>query len=105
MAKDNNYPANSELGAEHHLNIVKIAIPHIVQLFKSLFKLVLHFLVGGAQIIIGGAQFNFGGARAPPKRYKSTPLEPSIHPGTLLGANALNHSLAKVGKRWQWRRN
>ena len=74
MAKDNNYPANSELGAEHHLNIVKIAIPHIVQLFKSLFKLVLHFLVGGAQIIIGGAQFNFGGARAPPKRYKSTPL-------------------------------
>ena len=78
MAKDNNYPANSELGAEHHLNIVKIAIPHIVQLFKSLFKLVLHFLVGGAQIIIGGAQFNFGGARAPPKRYKSTPLLLSI---------------------------
>ena len=79
MAKDNNYPANSELGAEHHLNIVKIAIPHIVQLFKSLFKLVLHFLVGGAQIIIGGAQFNFGGARAPPKRYKSTPLPPWDH--------------------------
>ena len=78
MAKDNNYPANSELGAEHHLNIVKIAIPHIVQLFKSLFKLVLHFLVGGAQIIIGGAQFNFGGARAPPKRYKSTPLGTSF---------------------------